>query len=137
MKLWRSSILFLSIGLGFGVYYREISKIFDFSGDTVLTSLHVHALVLGTLVSLIILLFDGVYHVTQVKNFNRTWFIYSFGVYALLVMNTLRGTIEVMQLELSRALDMSIAGIAGLAHMTLGLGFVLLLLAIKKSLPNK
>lgn len=48
------------IGLLFGVYYRELTKWFDFSGKTQLSTLHTHTLVLGMFFFLIVLLLEKI-----------------------------------------------------------------------------
>ncbi len=137
MKLWKSAFAYLLAGLFFGLYFREITKIYMFDGETVLTSLHTHALVLGMMMSLIMILFEGVYQASKEKGFNKAWIIYQIGVWWLLIMNLVRGTVEVTGNNISTGLDMSIAGIAGLSHVTLSIGLIWLLLVIKKSISHK
>ncbi len=137
MKLWRSAFAYAIAGLFFGLYFREVTKYFNFEGETVLTSLHTHALVLGMMMALILILFEGVYQTSQEKGFSKAWLIYQIGVWWLLLMNLIRGTIEVSNYAISYALDMSIAGIAGISHITLSVGIIWLLLVIKKSISHK
>lgn len=137
MKLWKSAFAYTIAGLFFGLYFRELTKYFNFDGDTVLTSLHTHALVLGMMMSLILILFEGVYQINKEKGFSKAWLIYQIGVWWLLIMNLIRGSIEVTGYEISYGLDMSIAGIAGLSHITLSVGIIWLLLVIKKSISRK
>ncbi len=137
MKIWRSAMAYLIAGLLFGLYFREMTKYFMFEGETVLASLHTHALVLGTMMALIVILFEGVYQITSIKGFNRAWLIYQIGVWFLLIMNAVRGTVEVMGLNISYGIDMSIVGIAGISHIILSIGLVLLLLVVRKAIQLK
>lgn len=45
-------------GLAGGVFYREFTKYHDFTGTTALGKLHVHLLVLGTLLCMLLALFS-------------------------------------------------------------------------------
>lgn len=136
MKIWKSAMAYLIAGLFFGVYFRELTKFVGFEGGTVLSTLHTHAITLGTMMSLIVLLFEGVYKVSEEKGFSKAWFIYQVGVWLLLLMNGIRGTLEVLGTPLSNAVDMSISGTAGIVHILLSIGFVYLLLVIRKSLSK-
>ena len=44
-----------------------------------------------------------------------------------------RGTLQVMAVELSSALSASISGMAGIGHILLGTGMILLLVTLKKT----
>lgn len=120
-KLVRVSMSYMIIGLLFGVYYRELTKWFDFSGKTQLSTLHTHTLVLGMFFFLIVLLLEKNFHITAHKWYKRFYITYNIGLGITLLLMLIPGTMTVMGIESSAA----ISGIAGLGHiiMTIGLGF--------------
>ncbi|WP_270790300.1 DUF2871 domain-containing protein [Enterococcus diestrammenae] len=120
-KLVRVSMSYMIIGLLFGVYYRELTKWFDFSGKTQLSTLHTHTLVLGMFFFLIVLLLEKNFHITAHKWYKRFYITYNIGLGITLLLMLIHGTMTVMGIESSAA----ISGIAGLGHiiMTIGLGF--------------
>ena len=56
-KALRCSLIYAIAGMAAGVFYREFTKIMGFTGDTVLSSVHPHLLVLGMVMFLIVALF--------------------------------------------------------------------------------
>ncbi|MGN8850624.1 DUF2871 family protein [Fusicatenibacter saccharivorans] len=59
--------------------------------------------------------------------------IYNIGVPLTAVMMLVRGVTQVLGLSLSSALSASISGIAGIGHILTGVGIVLLLISLKKT----
>ena len=57
-KLARASLSYMIIGLISGVYFREFTKLKDFTDWTQLSVVHTHTLILGMFFFLIVLLFD-------------------------------------------------------------------------------
>lgn len=120
-KLIRVSMSYMIMGLLFGVYYRELTKWFDFTGKTQLSTLHTHTLVLGMFFFLIVLLLEKNFHIMAHKWYKRFYVTYNIGLGITLLLMLIHGTMTVMGIESSAA----ISGIAGLGHiiMTVGLGF--------------
>ena len=119
-KLVRVSMSYMIIGLLFGVYYRELTKWFDFSGKTQLSTLHTYVS-LGIFFFLIVLLLEKNFHITAHKWYKRFYITYNIGLGITLLLMLIHGTMTVMGIESSAA----ISGVAGLGHiiMTIGLGF--------------
>lgn len=120
-KLIRVSMSYMIIGLFFGVYYRELTKWYDFTGKTQLSTLHTHTLVLGMFFFLIVLLLEKNFQIMQHKWYKRFYITYNIGLGITLLLMFIHGTMTVMGMDSSAA----ISGIAGLGHiiMTIGLGF--------------
>lgn len=59
-------------------------------------------------------------------------FTYNIGLIVTSIMLVARGLSQVLGLSLSRSLDLSISGIAGLGHILLGIGIICLITALKK-----
>lgn len=137
MKFWKVAFTYAIVGLLFGVYYRELARFFEYSGQSTLSNLHVHALVLGMMMNLLIIVFDRSFNLSKQKNFSKAYILYNIGVALLLSMNLLRGTLQVTQIELAKGLSSAISGIAGLTHISLSVGLIWLLWVIKQALQTK
>lgn len=120
-KLARVSMSYMILGLVFGVYYREFTKLNDFTGTTQLSVLHTHTLILGMFFFLIVLLLEKNFQLSNHKNFKKFYIFYNIGVGVTLLMLLVHGTLTV----LGHADSAAISGIAGLGHiiLTVGLGF--------------
>ena len=51
----------------------------------------------------------------------------------LSIMMVVRGVIQVLEFDISSRANSAISGVAGVGHVLVGIGIVLLLLALKKS----
>lgn len=120
-KIARTSMIYMIIGLIFGVYYREFTKFSDFTGETQLSVLHTHTLMLGMFFFLVLLLLEKNFQLSQHKNFQKFFLLYNLGLAVTLLMFLVHGTMTV----LGYADHAAISGIAGLGHIiiTVGLGF--------------
>ena len=58
-KYFKISSFYLLFGLVMGIFSREFTKLNNFSGYTVLKSVHTHTLVLGFLFFIIVLLLEN------------------------------------------------------------------------------
>lgn len=120
-KLVRVSMFYMIFGLIAGVYYRELTKFYDYSGETQLGTLHTHILVLGMFFFLIVLLLEKNFQLTQHKNYKKFYAFYNSGLGITLLMMIIHGTMTVLGYSSNAA----IAGLAGLGHiiLTIGLGY--------------
>ncbi|MGI6787377.1 MAG: DUF2871 domain-containing protein [Acholeplasmataceae bacterium] len=130
---------YLNFALGYaiaamagGVFYREFTKLNDFTGVTMLGKVHAHLFLLGTAVYLIIALFDRECVLNEVKTFKIFTVVYNIGLILMIVMMIIRGIVEVLGTEISRGQNSAISGMAGLAHILLGIGIILLLFSFRK-----
>lgn len=119
-KLVRVSMFYMIFGLLAGVYYREFSKLFDFTGQSQLGVLHTHILVLGMLFFLIVLLLEKSFSLSAHKNYKKFYIIYNSGLGLTLLMMLINGSMNTMGLSISPALS----GIAGLGHIILTIGLI-------------
>ncbi|WP_429951345.1 DUF2871 domain-containing protein [Enterococcus sp. AZ101] len=120
-KLVRVSMFYMIFGLISGVYYREFTKLFNYSKETQLSTLHTHILVLGMFFFLIVLLLEKNFQLTRHKNYKKFFAIYNSGLGITLLVMIINGTLTV----LGKSLGAAISGIAGLGHivLTIGLGY--------------
>ena len=104
-----------------------------FSGITALSKVHPHLLMLGTMVFLIVALFSERLILEKEKTFTLFMRIYNIGLPLTVLMMLIRGTLEVIGAPLSKGLNASISGIAGIGHILLGAGLILLIVSLKKA----
>ena len=78
-KYFKISSFYLLFGLLMGIFSIEFTKLNNFSGDTVLKSVHTHILVLGFLFFIIILLLEKNFTISNNKNFNKWIILYNIG----------------------------------------------------------
>lgn len=120
-----------------GVFYREFTKMNSYTEVTMLGKVHTHLFLLGMIVFLLVALFAGQYRLEEQKLFRAFMCIYNIGVPLTAIMMVVRGITEVVGIELSKAANGAISGIAGIGHIIAGIGIVLLLLSLKKAEKDK
>ncbi|GAB2662040.1 DUF2871 domain-containing protein [Saccharopolyspora gloriosae] len=130
-KSYFAAVIYTVLGLLAGVYFRELTKAQEFVGDTQLSVLHTHLLVLGTLVFLLVLLFERVAGLSRSRWFG--WFFWTYNAGMLITVGgmAVNGTMTVLGEPTGAAL----AGISGLGHTLLTIGLVSLFTAIHRTLP--
>lgn len=116
-----------------GVFYREFTKMNGYTEVTMLGKVHTHLFLLGMIVFLLVALFAGQYRLEEQKLFRAFMCIYNIGVPLTAIMMVVRGITEVSGIDLSKAANGAISGIAGIGHIIAGIGIVLLLLSLKKA----
>jgi len=130
-----ASAAFTAIGLASGLFYREFTKAHEFEGFTQLGTAHTHFLALGTLVGLLLLLLEQVFHLSRWAT-GRGWLLWTWvsGVAITGGMQVVKGS---MQVAGNAAADsLAIAGISGTGHMLMTAAFVLLFISLAKSVND-
>lgn len=133
-KILNYSILYLIIGLVSGMYFSELTKAHNFNLYTSLSVVHTHALVLGFIFFLIILLLEKNLKLSDYKQFNSFLIIYNTGLILMLIMLLIKGTTEVLMIRMTSPIIASISGISGVAHILLTIGLILFVINIKKAI---
>ena len=128
-KYFKLSTFYLIIGLIMGVFYREFTKFNNFTEVTVLKGVHTHALVLGFLFFILVLLLDKSFNISSIRNFKKWLISYNIGLIYLLSALTYRGIIQVQNLEMP-----GLNHIAGLGHAILGISLIWFCIIVNKSL---
>lgn len=64
------AFIYAILGLVGGVFFREFTKFYNFTGETTLGYLHLHYLVLGMLFFMVILLLDKTFSFSDKKQIN-------------------------------------------------------------------
>lgn len=136
-KVINMAFIYSILGLIGGLYYRELAKYQGFSGKTQLAVVHTHLFMLGMVMMLLVYLFTDRMNLHKDKRYKSFFIIYNAGVMLTAIMMTLRGTLQVVGFEFTKGLDSAIAGVAGIGHILVGLGFVLFMLMLKKGVAVK
>lgn len=135
-KYLNISLIYAVAALVCGVFYREFTKWNGYNEVTTLGKAHVHLLVMGMIVFMMVALFSIHQELEKCKIFRVFIWIYNIGLLITTVMMVVRGITQVMNTSLSHGADAAISGIAGIGHILTGVGIVLLLVSLKKISEN-
>lgn len=126
------ALVYAVIAMIFGVFYREFTKFEQFTGRTNLSVMHTHYFLLGMFFFLILMLIEKNFAFSGQKQVGVLLITYQLGLNITGLGFLMRGLTQVWGTSLSRGMDASISGIAGIGHIFLGVSLVLLLLKIRK-----
>ncbi|MEV0792983.1 DUF2871 domain-containing protein [Kribbella sp. NPDC050459] len=132
-KIYVAAHVYMILGLISGLYYRELTKLNDFTGDTQLSVVHTHILALGMLFFLVVLALEKLFTLTAGKLFAAFFWVYNAGLALTVGLMIVRGTMTVLGHQAGAALD----GISGLGHITITLGLIFFFVNLGKCLPAK
>lgn len=130
--LFHTANIYMILGLVSGLYYRELTHLTEFEGETRLSVVHTHVLALGMLFFLIALALEKVFALSESRLFKWFFWVYNIGLIMTVGVLTLRGTLTVLDNEPTGAADSALAGIAGLGHVVLTVGLILFFHTIEK-----
>lgn len=131
-KYLNISFIYAPLALAGGVFYREMTKWNGFTGVTSLGKVHTHFFLLGMLLFLIVALFARDHDLSKQKLFRYFMIVYNIGLPLTAVMMVIRGIVQVLQVPLSLAMNASLSGIAGIGHICISVGLILLILSLKR-----
>lgn len=131
-KLFYAAFAYMLAGVLSGLFYREFTKANGFpeGAPTQLGLVHTHLLVLGFVVMLIVLLIEKAFALSESRLFGWFFWVYNAGLVVTSAMLIWHGSLTVLGQESSAM----ISGIAGIGHILLSAGVVLLFLALRKRL---
>ena len=135
-KYYLSSIVYTLLALVGGVFYREFTKGFSFTGQTTLSVVHVHYFFLGTIFFLVMLLLEKSFSFTN-KKINIAFILYHVGLNLTCIMFLVRGILQVTNQSLTAGIDAMVSGFAGIGHIILGVSLVLVLVFIYQNVFKK
>ncbi len=120
------AIVYAVLALVGGVFYREFTKMNDYTAWTTLSVVHTHYFILGMMFFLIL----GLVLMNMNLKINRAVLFYNIGLNLTVIMLVVRGIVQVLDLNVVSAI---ISGVAGISHTILGVSLILILLDIKKA----
>ena len=127
-----TAILYAILAMIFGVFYREFTKFNHFTGKTNLSVMHTHYFLLGMFFFLFLMLLEQNFGFSSQPNTGKLLVTYQLGLNITALGFLMGGLTQVWGTALSRTMDASISGIAGIGHILMGVSLILLLLKIKK-----
>ena len=127
-----TALLYAILAMAGGVFYREFTKFHGFTAKTTLSVVHTHYFLLGMVFFLLLFLLEKSVSFTGPKT-GRALVLYHVGLNLTTVMLVVRGVAQVLGTTLSAGMNAAISGVAGVGHILLGIGLILLLLQIRRS----
>ena len=128
-----TALLYAILAMAGGVFYREFTRLNGFTAKTTLSVVHTHYFMLGMVVFLLLLVLEKNLSFTDTST-GRVLVVYHIGLNLTVAMLVTRGVVQVLGTKLSTGINAAISGMAGVGHILLGLGLVLLLLQVKRSI---
>ncbi|MDU5106967.1 DUF2871 domain-containing protein [Clostridium sp.] len=130
-KYFNLATFYLILGLAMGVVYREFTKIHEFQGRTVLAAVHTHALTLGFMFFILVLLLIKNFNISQIKGFKAWSIFYNVSLIYLLSTLTARGMLQILGNDFA-----GLSHIAGLGHVLLSIALVWFVVIVNKSIKE-
>lgn len=127
-KSYVAAHVYMIAGVISGLYYREMTKINEFEGETQLAVLHTHLLALGMLVFLIVLGLDKVFGLSGTKQFTAFFWSYNAGLSITCLSMLYRGTQTVLGNEVPELFSL----VGGVGHIVLTVGLILFFVLLGK-----
>ena len=135
-KIYTASFIYFLQAMAGGVFYREFTKIFNFTGITTLSYVHVHFLVLGTFLFLLLLVLAKNFSILDSKWFSRFFIVYNIGLPVMVGMFILRGILQVTGSGITSGMNGMIAGIGGVSHILLFVALCMMFASIKQAIKE-
>ena len=130
-KYFNLATVYLVIGLAMGMVYREFTKLNEFQGETVLSGVHTHALTLGFMFFILVLILIKNFNISQIKGFKAWSILYNISLIYLLVTLTIRGMLQVLGKDFA-----GLSHIAGLGHILLSISLIWFVVIVNKSIKE-
>lgn len=132
-KLINTSFLYAILAMVGGVFYREFTKFNGFVGKTNLSVIHTHLFMLGMVFFLVVLLLAKQYKdIITHKRFKMFYYLYNGGLALTTLMFLFRGILQVLGNDISKGLNASISGMAGIGHILLSIGIIIFFTILKQ-----
>ena len=131
-----TSFVYMILGVASGLFYREFTKMNGFPegapGQLGLT--HTHFLALGFFASLTFLVLEKLFRLSESRRlFGWFYALYNIGVLVTAGMLFVHGILQIQDVEVSGM----IPGIAGLGHILLTAGLIVLWVLLSKSISRQ
>lgn len=133
-KIMNASLIYFVLAMAGGVFYREFTKWNGYTEPTTLGVLHVHLLVMGTIMFLLIALFAKVTDLEKNSLFKKFFVLYNVALPFMVVMMLIRGIVQVLAIDLGKMGNGMLSGFAGLSHIAMMVSLLTLLIALKKEM---
>ena len=128
-----SAFIYAIIAMVCGVFYREFTKFNFYDGDTSLSVMHTHYFILGMVFFLVLMLIEKNFGISSQSKTGLFVITYQAGLNITGLSFLARGITQVLQSDLSKGMDASLSGIAGIGHIVMSVSMLLLLWRIRKA----
>lgn len=128
-KYYYISFTYLILGLIAGVFYRELTRASNFTGETVLRGVHTHILVLGFVFFLIVLLLEKNFELSKLKSIKAWLITYQVAFVAVIATMVVRGIAEVKGFDVA-----GLSHMAGVSHTLLGIALIWFMILLGKAI---
>jgi len=132
-RYFNAAIVYASLALACGVFYREFTKYMEFTGKTNLALLHTHYFMLGMFFFLALALSERTFAFSAQKGIKGWVTVYHIGLNITTACLFLRGLAQATETVLSPALNGSLSGVAGIGHILLGASILALLILVRRA----
>jgi len=133
--LYRAAATWTAIGLASGLFYREFTKLNGVPGGTQLAVVHTHALVLGTVTSLVLLALVGVWRdLGSSRPLRAGVWVWQAGLAVTTGGMLVKGCLQVLGND--SANSPALAGVSGSGHIALTVAFILLFVALRRTVRS-
>lgn len=132
-RYFNAAIVYASLALACGVFYREFTKYMEFTGKTNLAFLHTHYFMLGMFFFLAIALLERAFALSAQKGTKGWVTVYHIGLNITTACLFLRGIAQATETVLSPALNGSLSGVSGIGHILLGSSILALLILVRRA----
>lgn len=130
-RIFTAAAVWTALGMASGLYWREFTKLNDFTGETMLSTAHTHALALGTLVLLAVLALAKVFPIAEKsgKLFVTLWHVALGFTFGSMVV---KGSLQVLEVPLAESAMWP--GFAGLGHMLMAGTFAYFFVILRRAM---
>lgn len=128
-KYYYISFTYLILGLIAGVFYRELTRASNFTGETVLRGVHTHILVLGFVFFLVVLLLEKNFELSKLKSIKAWLITYQVAFVAVIATMVVRGVAEVKGFDVA-----GLSHMAGVSHTLLGIALIWFMVLLGKAI---
>ncbi len=136
-KMYWISLSYFVFGLTAGLVNHELVYWTHFTGESVMSVVHPHAILLGGLVFLLMPLFMKCFGLEKQKSFRIFLWVYNIGLIMTLGLMTVRGMSQLLVMPFPSFWDHMVGGLAGIGHIILTVGLGFLFHALLKSADGK
>ena len=130
------AIIYFILAMAGGVFYREFTKLYAYSMPTVLSVIHPHLLILGTLLFIILAVIAKVTNIQNNRLFKKFVIIYNFSLPFMILTMLIRGILQITNTAINSLIDKMLSGFAGLSHITMMIALLILLISLKKEFTD-
>lgn len=103
---------------------------------TVLSVIHPHLLILGTLLFIILAVIAKVTNIQNNRLFKKFVIIYNFSLPFMILTMLIRGILQITNTAINSLIDKMLSGFAGLSHITMMIALLILLISLKKEFTD-